>query len=191
MTELVSVGRLVRTVAFGSYAAPVALNGCRTTARSESVTRAGERASLIASFRDTRESARCKAGSEFVDGCDRREIRSLIGVAPGAASNRVGRAVRESATLSTRKGASRAMGGNPRASTLKCAVNGVVGNAVPSNVWMHGRDETLPVGEKPASNALGVQAHAKRNPQGSAVQRAFTPTEGWRPSRSATGRSRR
>lgn len=64
MTELVSVGRLVRTVAFGSYAAPVALNGCRITARSESVTRAGERASLIASFRGARESACCKVGKE-------------------------------------------------------------------------------------------------------------------------------
>lgn len=53
------------------------------------------------------------------------------------------------AQLLTRKGASRAMGGNPRASTLKCAVNGVVGMAVPANVCCF-EDATSPGGENPA-----------------------------------------
>lgn len=38
----------------------------------------------------------------FVDGSYPSRVRSFIGVAPGAASNRVGRAVRESATFQRR-----------------------------------------------------------------------------------------
>lgn len=62
MTELVSVERMVRTVAFGSYAPAVALNACRITARSESVTRAGERALLTDPIWNGWDVACCKVG---------------------------------------------------------------------------------------------------------------------------------
>lgn len=58
--------------------------------------------SALNSFRDTRESARCKVGSEFVDGSYPsrvRNCRSGTDLAAVAADNRVGRAVRESATF--------------------------------------------------------------------------------------------